>query len=248
MSFSFVAFCFIKNITRNNKCISETALYQINHNINKFREITFKGFIASSESLVVPFKKNSIILMIRRYVYKDAKYVTIVQIDPIFSSEEDYILTPKDFLSSSLLLIYSATIIANFYIPDNQDSLICYRSFKDWFKKFLHILVSDIEWTYVSNDPLPSSTTTNVKGILEVEFNEYFNGIEEKYAILTSQVLQKRQNTRQILICVLQITNDKEEAAFISGDNSTELIEVRIQEAMPEIKEKYRKNFHSSKK
>ncbi|KAF0444384.1 hypothetical protein F8M41_003489 [Gigaspora margarita] len=85
MSSLFVAFCFTKNVNRNDKCISGTALYRINHNVDKFRE------------------------------------VTLVQMVPIFSSEGDYVLTPEDLPSSSSLLIYSATIVANSYIPDNQD-------------------------------------------------------------------------------------------------------------------------------
>ncbi|RIB30939.1 hypothetical protein C2G38_2151319 [Gigaspora rosea] len=125
----------------------------------------------------------------------------------------NYIFTPENLPSSSPLLIYSAAVVADSYIPDNQggrESFMIARqlyngvtnnrnveTFKDRIKKISHILVSDIEWTYVSNDPLPSSTTTNVKEISEVGFNEDLDGIKEKYATLTSQVPQKRQNTRQ---------------------------------------------------
>ncbi|KAF0403930.1 hypothetical protein F8M41_009151 [Gigaspora margarita] len=173
-------------------------------------------------------------------------------------------------------------------------------------KKFFHILTSDIEWTYVSNEPSPSSITTYAKEISEVEFNEDLDGIEEKYATLTSQVPQKRQNTRHninlrnsnnkrsnnkttslnfvdIISQVQKGTSsvktaykgksssinnftstsqntsqhipsyairveDEEDAASISEDDPTELVEVRIQEVMPEIKEKHGKNLRSSKK
>ncbi|RIB25434.1 hypothetical protein C2G38_2031075 [Gigaspora rosea] len=352
MFFLFVAFCFTKNVTGSDKCISGTALYRINHNVNKFREIMFKGFTASSESLVVPFEKNSIILLIRRYAYENTEYVTLVQTVLISSSEGDYVLTPEDLPSSSPLLIYSAAVVADSYIPDNQGGresfvmarqlyngvtnnrnveskiIVSYKNENNRYnamknnlkktvlsvighlkirsKKFHHIFASDIKWTYVSNEPSLSSTTINAKGISDVEFNEHFDGIEKKYATLTSQVLQKRQNTRHninmqnssnkclnnkttslnFVDVILQFqkgtssskkaykgqsssTNnfvptsqntsqhipsratrveDEKDAAFISDDDPTELVEVRIQEAIPEIKEKHGKNLRSSKK
>ncbi|CAG8816550.1 630_t:CDS:2, partial [Gigaspora margarita] len=147
--------------------------------------------------------------------------VTIVQIVPISSSEEDYILTPKDLLSGreSFMIVrqlynrvtnnrnMESKVIVSYKNKNNRYNamknnlkktvLSVIDHLKISSKKFLHILASDIEWTYVSNDPLPSSTTTNVKEISEVEFDEYLDGIEEKYAILTLQILQKKQNTRQ---------------------------------------------------
>ncbi|RIB00184.1 hypothetical protein C2G38_2235252 [Gigaspora rosea] len=108
MSSLFTAFCFTKNVTGNDKCISGTTLYRINHNVDKFREITFKGFTASSEFMV-----------------------TLVQSVSISSSEEDYVLTPEDLSSLSPLLIYSAGIVADSYIPDNQGGresfMMCYE-------------------------------------------------------------------------------------------------------------------------
>ncbi|KAF0437172.1 hypothetical protein F8M41_004474 [Gigaspora margarita] len=254
--------------------------------------------------------------MIGRYTYKDAEYVTLVQTVPISSSEEDYVLTPEDLLSSSPLLIYSAAVVADSYIPDNQGGresfmmarqlynrvtnnrnveskvIVSYKNENNRYnamknnlkktvlsvigclkigsKKFSHILASDIEWTYVSNEPSPSSTTTYAKGISEVEFDKDLDGIEEKYATLTSQVPQKRQNTRhninlrksssinnfastsqntsQHISSRATHVEDEEDAASISEDDPTELVEVRIQEVTPEIKEKHGKNLRSSKK
>ncbi|RIB20642.1 hypothetical protein C2G38_2178835 [Gigaspora rosea] len=263
----------------------------------------------------------------------------------ISSFERDYVLTSEDLPSSSPLLIYSAAVIADSYIPDNQGSkesfmmarqlyngvtnnrnveskvIVSYKNKNNRYsamknnlkktvlsvigclkissQKFSHILASDIEWTYVSNELLPSSTTTYAKGISEVEFNEDLDGIEEKYATLTSQVPQKRQNTRHninlrnpnnkrsnnkttslnFVDIISQVqkgtssvktaykeksssTNnfastsqntsqhipsratrveDEEDAAFISDDDSTELVEVRIQKVTPEIKKKHGK-------
>ncbi|KAF0496972.1 hypothetical protein F8M41_020852 [Gigaspora margarita] len=104
-------------------------------------------------------------------------------------------------------------------------------------KKFHYILTSDIEWTYVFNELLPSSTTTYTKEISEVEFDKDLDSIKEKYAMLTLQVPQKKQNTRH------NINLYEEDIAFISKDDPTELVEVRIQEVMPEIKENIEKNF-----
>ncbi|RIB11477.1 hypothetical protein C2G38_2261577 [Gigaspora rosea] len=237
MSSLFAAFCFTKNVIGNDKCISGTALYRINHTVDKFREIMFKGFTASSESIVMPFEKNSIVMMIGCYTYEDAEY------SKAFRS-----LLPRGLYSysrrpsESPLLIYSATVVADFYISDNQGGresfmmarqlyngvtnnrnveskvIVSYKNennrysaMKNNLKKtvlsvigrlkissqiFPHILTFDIEWTYVSNEPLPSSTTTYAKGISEVEFDEDLDGIEEKYTTLTLQVPQKRQNTR----------------------------------------------------
>ncbi|CAG8802750.1 25239_t:CDS:1, partial [Gigaspora margarita] len=47
--------------------------------------------------------------------------VTLVQRVSVSSSEGDYVLTPKDLPNSSLLMIYSATVVVDSYIPDNQD-------------------------------------------------------------------------------------------------------------------------------
>ncbi|RIB08432.1 hypothetical protein C2G38_2211649 [Gigaspora rosea] len=276
----------------------------------------------------------------------------ILQTVLITSSEGDYVLTPEDLPSSSLLLIYFAAIIADSYIPDNQGGresfmmarllyngvtnnrnveskvIVSYKNENNRYnamknnlkktvlsvierlkissKKFPNILASDIEWTHVSNELSASSTTINAKGISEVESDEDLNSIEEKYAMLTSQVPQKRQNTKHninlrnsnnkrsnnktisfnfvniisqvqkgsssvkmafkgqssstnnsastsqntsqhISPCTTRV-EDKEDAALVSDDELTELVEVRIQEVTPEIKEKHRKNLRSAKK
>src|SRR6185437_5845756 len=78
MSSLFVAFCLAKNVTGNDSYITGTAIYRINDITDKFREITFKGFPRNSDSLVTPFEKNSIILMVGRYVCEDnVEYVHI---------------------------------------------------------------------------------------------------------------------------------------------------------------------------
>ncbi|CAG8692182.1 27953_t:CDS:2, partial [Gigaspora margarita] len=183
-----------------------------------------------------------------------------IQTVPISFSKSNYILTPKDLLNSSTLIIYSATIIADSYIPNNQGeqesfmivrqlynklpTIGTWRHLKIGSKKFHHILGSDIEWTYVSNNSSPSSTITSAKVISEVEFDKHLNGIKEKYTTLISQVPQQRLNKGQN-VNLRNLSNNKhsnnkneEDAAFISDNNPTELVQVRIQEAMPETKNK----------
>ncbi|KAF0431394.1 hypothetical protein F8M41_005406 [Gigaspora margarita] len=256
MSSLFVAFCFTKNVNRNDKCISRTALYRINHNVDKFREDTFKG--------------------------------------------GDYVLTPEDLPSSSPLLIYSATVVVDSYIPDNQDGqesfmiarqlyngvtnnrnmesrvIVFYKNENNRYnamknnlkktvlsvigclkigsKKFSHVLASDIEWTYVSNDPLPSSTTTNAKGISEVEFDKHLDGTssvkmaDTEQSSSTTNFASISQNTSQHISSRATCVEDEEDAALISDNEPTELVQVQIQDAMLVIKEKHGKNLRSAKK
>ncbi|CAG8757351.1 17902_t:CDS:1, partial [Gigaspora rosea] len=56
------------------------------------------------------------------------------------------------------------------------------------------------------------------------------------------------QNTSQHIPFRATRVENEEDAAFISNDDLTELVEVRIQEVMPKIKEKHRKNLRSAKK
>ncbi|CAG8832691.1 25833_t:CDS:2, partial [Racocetra persica] len=102
-------FCFDKNIIENDNYITGTALYRINNDSNKFREIVFKGFSKNPNSLVTSFEKNSIVLM-----------VTIVQSVPVSYSDDEYTLTPEDLPKSSSLLLFSASVIPNSYISDNN--------------------------------------------------------------------------------------------------------------------------------
>ncbi|CAG8526147.1 6691_t:CDS:2 [Scutellospora calospora] len=242
MSSLFVAFCLAKNVTRNDNYITGTALYRINSNTNQFREITFKGFTRNPESLVTPFEKNSILLMVGYYVYEEnIEYVTIIQSVPVSYSNDEYTLTSEDLLNSSPLLLYSASVVLNSYIPDNNggresfmlarrlyngvtnnkqiDSKVIvsyinennrYNALKNNLKKtvlsvvgrlklesrrLLHVLASDIEWTYLTNDSQTSDTSSSGKVSSQGELDTQLESIEEKYVTLTSQFPQKKQRT-----------------------------------------------------
>ncbi|RIB09298.1 hypothetical protein C2G38_2268224 [Gigaspora rosea] len=194
----------------------------------------------------------------------------------ISSSEGDYVLTPEDLLSSSPLLIYSATIVVDSYIPDNQSGrksfmmarqlyngvtnnrnveskvIVSYKNENNRYnamknnlkktvlsvigrlkirsKKFHHILTSDIEWTYVFNDPLPSSTTTIAKGISEVKFDKDLDVQKGTSSVKTAHTGQSSsntnfasisQNTSQHIPSRATRVEDEEDAALISEDEPT---------------------------
>ncbi|CAG8843029.1 17849_t:CDS:2, partial [Gigaspora margarita] len=135
----------------------------------------------------------------------------------ISSSKRDYVLTPKDLPSSSPLLIYSAIVVADSYISNNQ-----------------------------------GSTTTNVKGISEVEFDEHLDVQKGTSSVKmadtgqsssTTNFTSTLQNTSQHISSRATRVEDEEDAAFISNDEPTELVQVQIQDAIPVIKEKHGKNL-----
>ncbi|CAG8456432.1 44421_t:CDS:2 [Gigaspora margarita] len=113
---------------------------------------------------------------------------------PISCSESDYILAPEDLFDSSLLLIYTASIVPNSYIPNNRggrESFIIARHLYNGHlklrpKRLPHILASDIEWAYLSDDSQPLTAFSAAKVVSQEEIDTHLNSIEEKYATLTS--------------------------------------------------------------
>ncbi|CAG8724422.1 4399_t:CDS:2 [Dentiscutata heterogama] len=186
MSSLFIAFCLVKNVTGNNSYITRIAIYRINDNTDKFREITFKGFSKNSDSLVTPFEKNSIVLIVSHYVCEDN--VTIIQSVLISYSDNEYTLTQENLLNLSLLLLYLAPVVPNSYIPDNNRGQLKLGS-----KKLPHILASDIEWIYPTSNPQTSNTSSNRTITSQGELDTQLESIKEKYAALISQFSQKRQ-------------------------------------------------------
>ncbi|CAG8681759.1 15894_t:CDS:2 [Dentiscutata heterogama] len=212
MSSLFVAFCLAKNVTGNDNYITGTAIYRINDNTDKFREITFKGFPRNSDSLVTPFEKNSIILMVGHYVYEDN--VTIIQSVPVSYSDDEYTLTQEDLPNSSPLLLYSAPLVPNSYISDNnggRESFMLARRLynrvtnnKQIDSKVIVLYLNENNrynalknnlkrTTYPTSDPQTSNTSSSRTTSSQGELDTQLENIEEKYAALTSQFPQKRQ-------------------------------------------------------
>ncbi|CAG8461834.1 2328_t:CDS:2 [Racocetra persica] len=114
--------------------------------------------------------------------------ITVVQSVSIFHSDDKYTLTPEDLLKSSLLLLFLASVVTNSYILDNNSGQL-----KLSLKKLLHILASDIEWSYLTGNLQPSNTSPSGKTSSQGELDTQLESIEEKYVALLSQLPQKRQ-------------------------------------------------------
>ncbi|CAG8783582.1 24789_t:CDS:2, partial [Racocetra persica] len=54
---------------------------------------------------------------------------TLIQSVPVSYFDDEYTLTPKDLPNSSPLLIYSASVVPNSYIPDNKGvrKVLCWQ-------------------------------------------------------------------------------------------------------------------------
>ncbi|RIB25961.1 hypothetical protein C2G38_2164603 [Gigaspora rosea] len=116
MSSIFIAFCFIKTVSRNSKFLNRTAVYCVSADENEFRELNYKGFTRNSETLIVDFKRNSIMLMIERYVYhQNAEYLSLIQTVLLSFPQTDSDHVPEDLSYTFPLQIYSAPAVTNSY-------------------------------------------------------------------------------------------------------------------------------------
>ncbi|CAG8495687.1 9882_t:CDS:2 [Dentiscutata heterogama] len=116
MSSVFTAFCFIKTVSGNDKFLTGTAVYRVTNDENEFRELTYKGFTGNSETLIIDFEKNSIVLMIGRYVYhQNSEYLSLIQTIPLSSPQHDSTCAPEDLPLAFPLLLYTAPAITNSY-------------------------------------------------------------------------------------------------------------------------------------
>ncbi|CAG8633219.1 4901_t:CDS:2, partial [Racocetra persica] len=143
--------------------ITRTALYQINVDTDKFREITFKGFIKNSNSLITPFEKHAIVLIVGRYVYEED--VTVIQSVPVSYSNNEYTLTPDDLLNSSPLLLYFAFVVPNSYIPDNngnRESFMLARQLYNGITNNKHV-DSKIIVSYINKNNRYSALKNNLR-------------------------------------------------------------------------------------
>ncbi|CAG8525448.1 17653_t:CDS:2, partial [Racocetra persica] len=103
-------------ISSNNKFLSGTALYHASDNEDIFREFTFKNFTGNAETLIIDFEKNSIILMIGRYVYHESiEYLCLIQTISISLSHPNSVYVSKDLSYAFFLLLFTAPAVTNFY-------------------------------------------------------------------------------------------------------------------------------------
>ncbi|CAG8733631.1 5427_t:CDS:2 [Dentiscutata erythropus] len=101
MSSVFIAFCFVKTISGNDKFLTGTAVYRANSTEDEFRELTYKGFTGNSETLIIDFEKNSIL--------------SLIQTIPLSSPQHDSTCAPEDLPYAFSLLLYTAPAVTNSY-------------------------------------------------------------------------------------------------------------------------------------
>ncbi|CAG8521042.1 5668_t:CDS:2, partial [Dentiscutata heterogama] len=158
----------------------------------EFKELTYKGFV-TQESLITELEKNSIALMIGRYL-------TLIQTVPISISNDEIEITPDDLPYSSPLLLFSAPVISNSHFSNSEFDnlkktvLSVIGRLNIGAKKMLHIIATDIEWNYVGNEQI-SDNLNKEKAKAQGDINNYLEGIKEKYAKLNSFPSRKRQCT-----------------------------------------------------
>ncbi|RIB06714.1 hypothetical protein C2G38_2216364 [Gigaspora rosea] len=179
MSSVFIAFCFIKTVSGNSKFLNGTAVYRVSNDEDEFRELNYKGFTRNSDTLIVDFERNSIVLMIGRYVYhQNAEYLSLIQTIPLSSPQTDSDCVPEDLPYTFPLMIYFAPAITNSYKCKKgieSDVIMFYTnangrydSLKEGLKKSVilaigrlkintnskipHIISLEIEWSYAANE------------------------------------------------------------------------------------------------
>ncbi|KAF0561603.1 hypothetical protein F8M41_022518 [Gigaspora margarita] len=151
--------------------------------------------------------------------------ITIIAV-PISSSEGDNVLASEDLPNSSFLLTYTATIVSDSYIPDNQggrESFALARKFitmslitKKWIKEL------NINQHELLNNKHSSNKVTSLN-----------------FVDLISQI-QKETPTPE--------TTYDEDDTLISDDDSTELLHVQPQSITSNTKYKCAWKLHLPKK
>ncbi|CAG8525965.1 5489_t:CDS:2, partial [Cetraspora pellucida] len=132
MSSVFMSYCFVQSVTGNDNYLTGNALYRVNNMVDKFRQITYKGYTKSPDSLITDFEKNLIVLMVGRYAYEnDIEYLTLIQSVPM-SNENENELTREDLPYSAPLLILSSSALPNSY-SDNDGGRKSFMMFKKFY-------------------------------------------------------------------------------------------------------------------
>ncbi|KAF0421479.1 hypothetical protein F8M41_006771 [Gigaspora margarita] len=201
MSSIFIAFCFVKTTSGNNKFTTRTTLYRANVEDDEFREFTYKGFTGNTDSLIIEFEKDLIVLMIRKYIYhENTEYFN----DNI--GRESFMLSKKLYNPVNSQKGIDSNVIVSYSNANGR-----YDTLKDSFKKcvisaigrlklnpiskFLHIILSEIEWSYASIESKSSSVSATEKIKFTKQLNTQLNFIEEQYTTMTSQDSNKRRKT-----------------------------------------------------
>ncbi|CAG8757995.1 23707_t:CDS:2 [Dentiscutata erythropus] len=151
-----------------------SAIYRSNE--EEFRELTYKDFI-TQKFLITKLEKNSIVLIIGRYVFEDAKYLTLVQTVLISTSSDEIEITPDDLSYSSSLLLFSASVISNFHFSNSEfgrESLMLSKKLYNGITGYKNIESEVIN--YASNEQT-SNNTNKEKAKAQSDINDH---LEEK--------------------------------------------------------------------
>ncbi|CAG8535879.1 445_t:CDS:2 [Gigaspora margarita] len=207
MSTIFISFCFIKTVSGTDNFINKTALFRVAINNDQLSELTFKGYTGNPDSLVIPFEKNTIILMVGRYMYEDKEHLSLVQATPVLSPDPNYIPTSNDLLLSLPLLIYSAMPVSGSYFSDSNSgrkSFMLARRLYNGITGTKNISSKVIvsyrnenkcyNATYFSEGQSPSACDKSNSHSCE-DLDLHLDSIEKKYAFLNSTLFQKKQPT-----------------------------------------------------
>ncbi|CAG8794445.1 3724_t:CDS:2, partial [Dentiscutata erythropus] len=199
---------------RNDKFVTGSALYRVTDDEDEFRKITYKGFTSNSKSLIANFEKNSIICL--------------VQTVPISSSNNDFTLTPEDLPYTFPLLLYSAPAVTNSYKSNDNIGRQSFIQFKlSPQSKIPHIISSEIEWSYTSNEAQSSTLSQNEKLKVCKDFNSQLNLIEEQYTAANSQASNKRKKFPSF-----SFTSNSSSNKSPTVDLTTLVLQIRSNESM----------------
>ncbi|CAG8719850.1 16541_t:CDS:2, partial [Racocetra persica] len=180
----------------NDKFLSRTILYRANDDEDVFRELTYKDFTGNTKTLVIDFKKNSILCLI--------------QTIPISSPHPDFQCTPEDLPYAFSLLLFTTLAITNSYKINTSIGRQSFMLSKKLYNPVTSQkgIESDVIVSYTNpnrhynslKDSLKKSVVSAV-GRLKLnltkksakEFNSHLDIIKEQYATINSQTSNKKR-------------------------------------------------------
>ncbi|CAG8699293.1 27505_t:CDS:2 [Dentiscutata erythropus] len=228
MTSIFVALCFIKTISGSETCIHRNAVYRTNSNKEEFRKLTYKGFIIQ-EFLITELEKNFIALMIGRYL-------TLIKTIPISTSNDEIKITPGDLLYSSLLLLFSASVIPNTHFSNNKfgkESLMLSKKLYNGATSYKNI-ETEIIVSYTNQNSQYNVLKDNLKKTVLSVIRRLKIGAKKMLHIIATDIKWNYASNEQTS------DNSNKVKAKAQGD---------INDHLESIKEKYTKlNSFSSKK
>ncbi|CAG8458693.1 12484_t:CDS:2, partial [Gigaspora margarita] len=154
--------------------------------------------------------------------------ITLVQAVPISSSEGNNVLASEDLPNSPFLLTYTATIVSDSYIPDNQ----CGRESFALAKKLYNSVTNNKN----INQHKPLNNKHSRDKVTSLNFVDLISQIQK--GTPTSETTYGEPSSS---------TTNYEDNTLISNDDSTELLHVRPQSITSNTKYKVHESFAHQK-